>query len=53
MGILDKLPEVKALIAWGLDKLPEEALKDSRIHTYKEFLFLGQKIDDSVITHIV
>jgi len=46
MSIIDKLPEVKAVIAWGIDKIPEEYSKDSRIHTYKSFLDLGKKVKE-------
>ena len=38
MSVIDKLPEVKAIAAWGIDKVPEEFAKDSRVFTYKDFL---------------
>jgi long-chain-fatty-acid--CoA ligase ACSBG len=50
MSIIDKLPEVKAIVAWGLDKIPAEFESDSRIHTWKNFLALGEKQkDDDVL----
>jgi hypothetical protein len=52
MEILDQLPEVKALVAWGIETLPENAAKDSRIFTFKDFLQLGSKVDDAVIENI-
>lgn len=51
-GILDQLPEVKALVAWGLDKIPEDIGMDSRVYTFKNFLDMGKKIQDSVIDEI-
>ena len=44
MSIIDKIPEVKALVCWGIDKIPDELQKDSRIYKYKDFLDLGAKI---------
>jgi len=35
MSIIDQLPEVKVIVAWGVDKIPDELAKDSRIHTWK------------------
>jgi hypothetical protein len=29
--------------------MPEEASKDSRIYRFREFLELGQKVDDGII----
>jgi hypothetical protein len=49
MSILDQLPEVKAIVAWGVETLPDEAKKDSRIFKFREFMELGQKVDDAVI----
>ena len=52
MGVIDKLPEVKALICWGVDKIPDDLSRDSRIYTYRNFLDLGAQINDSVIEEI-
>ena len=52
MSIIDKLPEVKALVCWGAEKIPDELQKDSRIYTYRNFLDLGAQINDSVIDEI-
>jgi hypothetical protein len=34
MEIIESLPEVKAVIAWGIDKIPEEYSKDARVFTF-------------------
>tara|TARA_B110000285_G_scaffold54464_1_gene62026 strand:+ start:676 stop:1068 length:393 start_codon:yes stop_codon:yes gene_type:complete len=52
LSIIDQIPEVKALVCWGVDKIPEDLQKDSRIYTYKNFLDLGSKIEDDVIDEI-
>ena len=41
MGLLDSLPEVKAVVAWGIDSIPSEFISDSRVYTYKNFLEIG------------
>lgn len=51
-NILHQLPEVKALVTWGVDKIPEDIAKDSRIYTMKNFMELGKKIQDSAIDEI-
>jgi hypothetical protein len=51
--LLDKLPLVKALVSWGVDAIPEELKKDSRIYLFKNFLELGKDINQNVIDHIV
>jgi hypothetical protein len=38
---------VKAVVTWGIDKIPEDIAKDSRIYTFKNFLDLGKKVKDS------
>jgi long-chain-fatty-acid--CoA ligase ACSBG len=45
MGIIDKLPMVKAVVMWGDDKIPEKYSKDSRVYTWKAFLEVGKKTD--------
>lgn len=52
MSVIDQLPEVKALICWGVDKIPDDLSKDSRIYTFRSFLELGAQIKDSVIDEI-
>ena len=52
LSIIDQIPEVKALVCWGVDKIPEDLQKDSRIYTYRNFLDLGSKIEDDVIDEI-
>ena len=52
VGILDRLPEVKAVVCWGLDELPSEQAKDPRFYTWKNFMTLGQSVPDSVIDKI-
>ena len=52
-SILDKLPEVKAIVAWGNFTIPDDISKDSRIYSWKAFLELGKKINDGVIDQIV
>jgi hypothetical protein len=51
-SLLEKLPTVKALVAWGNFIIPEEIGKDSRIYSFKQFLELGKKVEDSVIDQI-
>jgi hypothetical protein len=51
--MLDKLPSIKAIVAWGNFIIPEEIGKDSRIYSFKQFLELGKKIEDGVIDQIV
>jgi len=50
---LDQLPDVKLLVAWGIDKVPEDLAKDSRIYTFKQFMDLGKGVEDSVIDKTV
>lgn len=53
MGIIERLPEVKAVVAWGVETIPEEFAKDSRVYTYKAFLELGAKVKDTDIDAII
>ena len=43
-SIIDKLPSVRAVIAWGIQSLPEELSKDFRFYTFKNFIKLGVDI---------
>jgi len=36
--IIDKLPNVKAVVCWGLEKLPDIYNKDYRFYTFKRFM---------------
>lgn len=49
LSVLDQLPEVKAVVAWGIDEIPADIKKDSRVYLYKDFMQLGSKINDSAI----
>jgi hypothetical protein len=51
--MLEKLPTIKALVAWGNFTIPDEISRDSRIYTFKQFLELGKKIEDAVIDQII
>jgi long-chain-fatty-acid--CoA ligase ACSBG len=44
---------VKALVAWGKFKIPDEISKDSRIYTFSSFMELGKNIKDETIDKIV
>jgi hypothetical protein len=35
---------MKAIVYWGQDKLPEEMAKDTRIHTWEDFMKLGKSV---------
>jgi hypothetical protein len=45
---LDKLPDIKAIVVYNLDKFPPE-ITDSRYYLWKDFLKLGKDIKDQVI----
>lgn len=47
--LLEKLPIIKALVMWGQEAIPEDIQKDSRIHTFKNFLELGKDINNNTI----
>ena len=53
VGILDKLPEIRALVAWGLDKLPEKYSKDTRFYTFKDFLEVGKQVPTTKIEQLM
>lgn len=42
LKIIDRLPELKAVVVWGTQSIPEDLQKDSRIYTFKSFLEIGQ-----------
>lgn len=35
MGLVDRLPEVKAIVCWGEEKIPEDIAKDSKVYSFK------------------
>jgi len=45
---LHKLPRVKAIVVWGEDQLPSD-VQDSRFFLWRDFLKLGQELNDSII----
>ena len=42
---------MKAIIAWGVDPIPEDIAKDSRIFTFKGFMEAGKTIADEVVVN--
>jgi len=46
MDIVDTLPLVKAVIVWGVSKIPEEYSKDARVYTFANFLELGKDLKE-------
>ena len=46
---MPELPEVKALVTWGVDSIPEEMQKDQKVFTWKQFLNLGQAVPDEIL----
>lgn len=51
--LLEKLPLIKALVMWGQEAIPDDFQKDSRIHTFKNFLELGKDINNNVMDQIM
>ena len=51
VGILPQLPKVKAIVAWGIDPIPEDIAKDSRIMTFKAFMEAGKSVADEVVVN--
>jgi len=45
---LHKLPNIKAIVVYTLEKLPNE-LKDKRYYSWKDFLALGKEVKDEVV----
>jgi hypothetical protein len=45
---LHRLPNIKAIVVYTLDKLPNE-LKDKRFYVWKDFLALGKEVKDDII----
>lgn len=53
MSVIDQLPEIKAIVCWGLDKIPEDIAKDSRVFLWKDFLKLSEDVPDSQLDSII
>ena len=53
MSVIDQLPEIKAIVCWGIEKIPEEFTKDSRVCTWKQFLKIGEKVKDQELDVIM
>lgn len=51
-SILPKLPQVKAIAVYGIEKLPAE-LKDKRFYAWKDFMALGKDVKSEVIAQII
>lgn len=49
LSIVDRLPEIKAIVVWGSEKIPEDLQKDSRVYSLKNFLEVGSKMPDAKI----
>ena len=49
LEVLDGLPDVKAIVVWGVKTIPMDLAKDQRIHTWDQFLQLGKSIADEVV----
>ena len=46
MEIIDRLPRIKAIVVWNVDKL---SITDPRFYTWNDFLKLGSGVKDNVI----
>ena len=51
-SILLKLPNLKAIVVYTVDKLPSD-VKDKRYYTWKDFLALGKDVDKQLINEKV
>lgn len=49
LSVLDSLPAVKAILVWGVDRIPEELQKDHRVMTFRAFIAMGAEMPDSAI----
>jgi len=49
---LHRLPHIKAIVVYTLDKLPNE-IKDKRFMVWKDFLALGKDVKDDIINEKV
>lgn len=46
---LHRLPNIKAIVVYTLDKLPND-VKDKRFYTWKDFLNLGSSVKNEVVS---
>jgi long-chain-fatty-acid--CoA ligase ACSBG len=53
LSFADTLLDLKAIICWGLDKVPQDLSTDSRLYTFKKLLELGKGVQDKVIDEII
>jgi long-chain-fatty-acid--CoA ligase ACSBG len=53
MNIIDQLPEVKAIICWGIEKIPEQFAKDSRVFQWRDFMKLGDSVKEAQVDAII
>ena len=49
LSVLDSLPAIKAILVWGVDRIPEDLQKDNRIMTFRAFLQLGSEVPDGTL----
>jgi len=49
---LHRLPNIKAIVVYTLEKLPAE-LKDKRFYVWKDFLALGKDVKNDIIVEKV
>ena len=47
--LLDKLPEIKAVVTWGIKELPPHLKEDPRFYRFSDFLALGKDVSTSWI----
>lgn len=45
---LDKLPNLKVIVVYTLDKLPND-VKDKRYYTWKDFLAVGNNVKQDIV----
>jgi hypothetical protein len=47
--ILKYLPKIKAVVVWGVAKIPERLIYDRRFMTFRAFMEIGSTVENSVI----
>ena len=52
-SIIDQLPSIRALICWGVAKLPDKYLKDVRFYSFNDFLEVGKQVPETKIDQII
>jgi hypothetical protein len=53
MQVLDQLPQVKGIVCYGIDKIPEKYAKDTRIFLWKDFLKFGSEVPDQNLETLI